>query len=270
MPENNDQHVFFVDDELIEKLMRGDAVDARKKKRPASSGALANAVKLASSGRLSDAVKELESAAERGENPLEIYACLGHLRFEQQNWSDAARCYAKVAELDPKHPTAHHNLGLCLERQDKFEEAARAFEAAVRIDSKRWQAQLGRGLCLLQLGRPDQALECFQASLKENSNHDQALFGKAVALHRFGRLEEAGEIYRKLLPGNTNSAELLVNLIAIYTARKEDCRVKEFAERLLKIRPQSPHALQALACLALWRNDYSAAAQHGSQLVKVA
>ena len=26
MPESNDQHVFFVDDDLIERLMRGDTV----------------------------------------------------------------------------------------------------------------------------------------------------------------------------------------------------------------------------------------------------
>src|SRR5579863_1730432 len=169
MPEMNDQNVFFVDDDLIERLMRGDSVeDPTKKKRPASSTALGRAVALASEGKINEAVKELEQAIERGEDPAEVYTGLGHLRFEQQNWAEAARCYCKVAELDPKHRTAQHNLGLCLERQGKFEEAAKAFEAAVAIDPKRWQAQLGRGLCLLQLGKSDQALECFQASLKES------------------------------------------------------------------------------------------------------
>ena len=85
-----------------------------------------------------------------------------------------------------------------------------------------------------------------------------------------GKLDEAGELYRKLLPANANSAELLVNLIALSTARKEDGKVKEFAERLLKLRPQSRQALQGLAAVALGRGDYSAAVQHCSQLVKVA
>ena len=49
MAENQDQHVFFVDDDLIERLMRGDVVDdPAKKKRPANSTALARAVQLAS------------------------------------------------------------------------------------------------------------------------------------------------------------------------------------------------------------------------------
>src|ERR1700687_402988 len=131
MPDNSEQQVFFVDDELIERLMRGDVVDdPAKKKRPASSSTLAKAVTLASSGRLDDAVSELEAAAKRGESPAEVYAALGHLRFEQKNWAEATRCYSKVAEVEPKHRTARYNLGLCLERQGKFDEAGTAFESA--------------------------------------------------------------------------------------------------------------------------------------------
>src|SRR5438445_614612 len=83
------------------------------------------------------------------------------------------------------------------------------------------------------------AVEAFQASLKENATNDHTLFGKAVALHQLGKLDEAAELYRKLLPANPNSADLLVNLIALSSARKDDGKVKEFAERLLKLRPQS-------------------------------
>ena len=74
MPENNPQHVFFVDDELIERLMRGDtpADTSSGKKRPASSTALGSAVKLAGAGKLDEAVKELEAAASRGEDPAEV------------------------------------------------------------------------------------------------------------------------------------------------------------------------------------------------------
>ncbi|MGD1093765.1 MAG: tetratricopeptide repeat protein, partial [Bryobacteraceae bacterium] len=238
MAENNDQHVFFVDDELVERLMRGDKVeDSSKQKRPATVSALANAIRLATEGHLDEAVKELEAAAEKGENPVEVYTALGHLRFEQQNWNEAAECYGKVAALEPQHRTAHYNLGLCLERQGKFEEAAQSFEGALEIDPKRWQAQLVRGLCLLQLGKPQEALECLEASLKESPDHDQALFGKAVALHQLGNLDAAGEIYRKLLPSNPNSPDLLVNMIALSSTRKEEGKMREYGERLLKIRP---------------------------------
>src|SRR5450432_3797533 len=140
---NGPQEVFFIDDDLIERLLRGDAAPASpKQKRPAASSGLATAVALATEGKLDDAVRELEAALGRGENPIEVQSGLGHLRFEQQNWSEAQRHYTKVAEQEPKHPTAHYNLGLCLERQSKFAEAAKEFEAALAIDAKRWQAQV--------------------------------------------------------------------------------------------------------------------------------
>src|SRR5712691_6665538 len=69
MPQNDEQ-AFFVDDELVERLMRGDSPAAKPKtQRPAETSALGNAVKLATAGRLDDAVKELEGAAARGEKP---------------------------------------------------------------------------------------------------------------------------------------------------------------------------------------------------------
>src|ERR1700733_1582808 len=98
---NNSETVFFIDDDLVERLMRGDSApaDPSKKKRPAEATALATAVKLASDGKLDEAVKELERGLSQGENQVEIETGLGHLRFEQQKWDDAARSYSKVVEL---------------------------------------------------------------------------------------------------------------------------------------------------------------------------
>ena len=43
---------------------------------------------------------------------------------------------------------------------------------------------------------------------------------------------------------NPNSIDLLSNLTALAIARKEEARVKEMAERLLKIQPESRAALE--------------------------
>src|SRR5579862_7613397 len=148
MADNTEQNVFVVDDDLIERLLRGDAPeDPSKKKRQVESSALAAAIKLASDGKLDEAVKELERAASKGESPNEIHGALGHLKFEQQKWSEAAEWYRKVTTAEPKHRTAHYNLALCLERQGKFADAAAGFEYALSVDPKRWQAQVARGLC---------------------------------------------------------------------------------------------------------------------------
>src|SRR5438105_2036680 len=100
MAENN-QGVYVVDDDLIERLLRGDApadasaaspasANAAKKPRVIASSALATAIKFANEGKLDEAVKELERAASKGESPNEVHTALGHLKFEQQKWSEAA------------------------------------------------------------------------------------------------------------------------------------------------------------------------------------
>jgi tetratricopeptide (TPR) repeat protein len=276
MAADNDSRLFFVDSELIERLLRGDtAPGPAQQQRPVSSAGFAAAVALASEGRIDDAVRELESAAERGEDAMEVQTGLGHLRFEQRKWSEAQAHYARAAQLEPRHPTAHYNLGLCLERQSKFEDAATAFEAALSVEPKRWQAQLGRGLCRLRLGQPEAALGCFESALtdvpgqEKDSHPDRILFAKAVALHQLGRLDEAADLYEKLLPASPHSVDLLSNLISLSLVRKDEARVKELAERLLKIQPESRPALEGLAGIALSRGNYSTAVEHCSRLVKV-
>src|SRR5690242_13866962 len=192
----NDERAFFVDDELVERLMRGDSPAAKPKThRHAETSALANAIKLAAAGRLDDAVKELEGAAARGEKPAEIYSGLGHLRFEQQKWGEAAACYSKVIAADANNAVAHYNLGLALERQGQFDQAGRSFETALSLNPALWQAHTGRGLCLLHLGQAEQALPHFDQALKSSPGQDRTLFGKAVALHQLGKFDEAVEIY---------------------------------------------------------------------------
>ena len=132
MTENSDQTVFFVDDDLVERLMRGDSdAGAGKTKRPAASPTLAKAVTLASEGHVDDAIRALKGAAARGESPIEVHTGLGHLGFEQQNWAEAARNYAKAAEIEPENYTAHYNLGLCRLKLEQADRAVESFEAAL-------------------------------------------------------------------------------------------------------------------------------------------
>jgi tetratricopeptide (TPR) repeat protein len=271
------QDVFFVDDELVERLMRGDGpAEPTKAKRPAGSAALARAVEFASEGRIDDAVAELEQAAERGESTADILSSLAHLYFEKESWEQAAAAYRKVLEGEPSHRTAHYNLALCQERMGALEEAAREFETAASIDGGSWQAPLGRGFCLLKLARPEDALACFDTALERSGrseksvNRDRILTGRAVALQQTGRMDEAADLYKQLLPANPDSPALLSNFIAVSLARKDDAPIKELAERLLRVQPDAPLALQGLTAAAISRGDYSAAAQYCAQLVKVA
>ena len=168
MAEQREATVLFVDDDLIEKLLRGDSVaETPKPAREVQSNALAKAIELVTAGKLDEAIEELNKAAESGKHVTDIHATLGHLWFEKRNWAEAAKHYHAVVEKDVKHQTAHYNFGLALQRQEKFEEAATEFETALVIDPKRWQAHFGRGLCLLNLRRVEEAVAALDAALQE-------------------------------------------------------------------------------------------------------
>ena len=124
MPDQSDQQLFFIDSELIERLMGGDSLPAQQaaqaeQPRPIPVGPLTVAVALASEGRLEDAANELKNAAAHGEDSADVQASLGHVLFEQEKWVEAETHYAAVTRLQPQHSTAHYNLGLSLERQGK-------------------------------------------------------------------------------------------------------------------------------------------------------
>lgn len=257
-----EQQVFFVDDELVERLLRGDAPVPSKPARPASAPSVAEAVQQAAGGQLDDAAKTLETAGEQGEDPAEVYSAMGHVRFEQQRWEEAAECYSKAGDA----PVHRYNLGLALVRQGKFSEAAASFEAALN-DARLWQARAGLGYCLLHDGQWEAAIAHFDAVLDRQPAHERSLFGKAVALHRLGRLDDAWDLYRRLLPTNPDSEELIANMLSVSVTRGDQTKTREYAEYLLKIRPGNKTALDIMAHVhahagveMLQRGDYPGAA----------
>ena len=117
------------------------------------------------------------------------------------------------------------------------------------------------------MNRADEALANFQQC--SAAAEGPALFGKAVALqllHRFGEAESA---YEGLLGSDSNSEETLSNLIALSIETHDLDRVRDYSQRLLKISPQSPVALQGLAMVALERQDHHAAARYCDRIVQL-
>ncbi len=272
MAEANDQWTFFVDEALIEKLMGGkpDEPAPEAPQRPAASAALGRIVALAREGKAREALSAVAESLAAGDDSLELLAARGHLEFEVGEFEQAERSYAEVARRAPDLLTAHYNRALTLEKLGRFAEAAEIFEIAAGIDPGRWQTRLGWGVCELQQGHAEAALEQFEKCLVASAGNAQAMFGKAAALQALGRLEQAGDLYRAMIAQQLESPALLSNVIAISTARKEESRMREYSERLLKLEPQARAALEGLATAALWRGDYNSAVNYCAQLVKVA
>lgn len=133
----------------------GEANPANADKSSQAQIALGRAVALHLEGKLKEALKELDKALEsNGEIPAEVFSARGHIQFELEQYEEAAQSYTKLLSLEPKHPAATFNLGVCLEKLGRWAQAAEQFQKAWEANPKRMDALLGFGVCLLHLDRP--------------------------------------------------------------------------------------------------------------------
>ena len=231
---------------------------------------LSKAVSLHLEGKLEGAGRLLSKAIEDGEADMGLYAALGHIQYEMHDYEGAARTYAALSEMDPKHRTASFNLGVCRGNLKQWSEAAAAFRAASDAGGPRAETMLGLGIALIHAGRPADALTPLEKYLSLFPEHEQALFCQAVALQQTGKHAEAVEQYRKVLACNPRCEEALSNLIAMFLEKRDHASVRRYAAMLSEIQPDSAAAAEALAALAFQDGDYEAAAKHCRALAESA
>ncbi|MBI4908647.1 MAG: tetratricopeptide repeat protein [Acidobacteria bacterium] len=269
MQEIKDQWIWYVDGELIPALLKLDPAEPQLNRRAAACESFVKAVHAHLEGDSEEALAELARGASDPKDAAECYSAMGQIQFEMNRLDEAASSYAKAAHADPQSKTAYFNRAVCLEKLRNHKEAALAFEKAAQADPNRPEPRLGLGICLLQLKKPKQALETFEQTLNRDANNPTAQFGKAVALQLQWQFDPAADIYRRLLQRNPNAEEVLVNLISIGVSRKDPANLKEYCDRLQRIRPKSRPVLEGYSTLALSAGDWDAAARYGNDLTAV-
>ena len=228
---------------------------------------LSKAVSLHVQGKLEGAAKVLQRAIEGGNNDAALHSALANIQYELRDFVAAASNYAKLAELEPLHRTAHFNLAVCLCHLAEWRRAVDSFRRALEIDRSRYDALLGLATSLLHAGRPAEAGPVLDEYLSLFPENEQAIFGRAVSFHQTGRHAEAATCYRKVLARNPRSEEVLANLVAMFQEKRDLDSLRRYAAMLAELRPESRVALEALSTVAFAEGDYAAAALHCRALV---
>lgn len=69
-----------------------------------------------------------------GVNKAQVYFRLGNLYFDYGELSRAEYAYKRAIEEDPKHASAHHNLGVVYRRQGKISQAVKMLKKARKLE----------------------------------------------------------------------------------------------------------------------------------------
>ena len=80
---------------------------------------------------------------------------------------EAGQLYTAILKIQPKHPTANHNMGLLTASSGKIQEALPFFETALEANSRRGQFWLSYIGALMKLGRSTDAKTLFDQAKKK-------------------------------------------------------------------------------------------------------
>ena len=227
---------------------------------------LARAVSLHLAGKRDEALSQLQRAVAANQASAEIYRAMAHIQFEMGDFKEAGKSYRILTQVKPQYAMGWFNLAVCLERQGGWDDASEAFHKASTLDPKHLDAHLGLGVSHLRLEDPKSALFSFER-LELSPDHEDALFGKAAALQSLGHMDDAAKLYQRILDHDPESEESLSNLILIGMSKEDFDMVREYAERLLELHPESTVALEGLAAWASAAGEHALTAKFCTLLV---
>lgn len=125
------------------------------------------------------------------------------IELEQNSPLESRAAYHHALDLDPRHVTAHINLGRLLHAEKNFAGAESHYKEAVRDDAGSGLGWYNLGVLYEDSDRPDHALVCYERAVQAEPELADAHYNLALLYERAGRERDALRhlaIYRKLAP----------------------------------------------------------------------
>ncbi|MCI0418392.1 MAG: tetratricopeptide repeat protein [Acidobacteria bacterium] len=126
---------------------------------------------------------------------------------QRRDFAEAARLYDQVLRIDPGIAEVWTNMGLCLHELSKHRDAAKAFAKAAEIKPRLLVPHLFLGIEYLKLDQPQKAVSSLLSVLSIEPNHPQATYELANAYVRLDQFEQAVALYHRLLQRNPEIEE---------------------------------------------------------------
>ncbi|MFA6289792.1 MAG: tetratricopeptide repeat protein [Opitutaceae bacterium] len=144
-----------------------------------------------------------------------IYSGLGEGRAIMRQYAEAEVQFKKAIELNPKHASAHFNLGKIYADQKRYAESAEHYETAIELKPDDREAMLNYGRMLILAGNARRAEQVFAGLIVLEPLNVAARMDYADAILLQGRYEEGRRLYQDLQqldPRNQRINERLTQL----------------------------------------------------------
>jgi Flp pilus assembly protein TadD len=188
---------------------------------------LALAKTLRDSGSPAEGAKVLAAyTAKHDAAGVSVWAWLGLLSDETNDWKAGEAAYRKAVMLAPARDDLHNNLGYCLLREDKKKEAAEELRAALRINPHSVVASNNLAAALDETSRKE-AVERLQSVTDPATAHSNM----AAVLIEQGQYAEARKEIEIALSYNRQHSAALNNLALVSQLDGQPAQVRALSAK---------------------------------------
>jgi len=159
--------------------------------------------------------------------------------------------FQRAAEIMPRDPWSHGNMGAYLQQKGRLQEAIAEYRTTLSLSRDRVMialTQANLGSAYRDLGDDKDALESYNAAIDMNPYQANAYFGRAVLYRKQGKLAEAIRDFSKAVELQP-TAEGYVRLAQVLAQAQRREEALAAIDQALKISPESAEAQQAAAAL---------------------
>ncbi len=160
---------------------------------------LQEALELHRKGEWGEAKNRYERILQTQPDNYDALQLLGVLASQTNNHEAAVALIDKAIAINPRHATAHSNLGFALKALGRFAESVQSYLKALHINPDFADAYLHCGLAYMGLDQQVQAIASFDRVIALRANDAQAYCNRGVALAKLGRFEESITAYTSAL-----------------------------------------------------------------------
>jgi len=159
--------------------------------------------------------------------------------------------FQRAAEIMPRDPWSHGNMGAYLQQQGRLQEAIAEYRTTLSLSRDRIMialTQANLGSAYRDLGDDKDALESYNQAIHINPYQANAYFGRALLYRKQGKLAEAIRDFSKAVELQP-TAEGYVRLGQVLAQAQRREEALAAIDHALKISPESAEAQQAAAAL---------------------
>jgi len=168
---------------------------------------------------------------------LDTLLLLGQSEFQSARFDEAARCFKRATQADPRSAIARNNLAAALVAARRLDEALACADKALSLQPDYPDAHYNRANALLGLARFTEAITGFDRVIALDPKHVAALIDRGTTLHQLGRFVDAIESYDRALAIEPNAVGAFNNRgCAFKELRQADKALADF-DRAVALAP---------------------------------